>query len=220
MSANSKNLIALAITLALTSTPEEVQEAHDAIDAFFDNDGSITPQEILNENVQHNATAANGLVVDKDGLPWDERIHSSNKKMTGKGVWTARKNVDDSVRNKVVAELRAALAAGGATAAPVTLTNTGPALGATGPSLGTTGATVTTLALPSEFEKLVADITKHTFSQANPAGILTDAFVKSVLDWKQVPDGNIQNLAHMGDVVIGEIRAYLTEQLATKGVTF
>lgn len=44
--------------------------------------------------------------LDAEGLPWDERIHSSNRKMTAKGVWTRRKNVDDAVFNSVVAELR------------------------------------------------------------------------------------------------------------------
>lgn len=46
--------------------------------------------------------------VDADGLPWDERIHSSSRKMTGKGVWTRRKNVAEAVYNEVVAELRGA----------------------------------------------------------------------------------------------------------------
>lgn len=44
--------------------------------------------------------------VDADGLPWDERIHSSSKKKTAKNVWARRKNVDDSVFDQVVAELR------------------------------------------------------------------------------------------------------------------
>ena len=44
--------------------------------------------------------------VDAEGLPWDERIHSSNRRITAKGVWTRRKNVDDAVYNSVVAELR------------------------------------------------------------------------------------------------------------------
>lgn len=44
--------------------------------------------------------------VDADGLPWDERIHSSNKKKTAKGVWVARRGVDDITRMSVVNELR------------------------------------------------------------------------------------------------------------------
>lgn len=45
-------------------------------------------------------------VFDKDGLPWDERIHSSNKKMTAKGVWTRKRGVQDSLVEQVEAELR------------------------------------------------------------------------------------------------------------------
>lgn len=48
--------------------------------------------------------------VDKDGLPWDGRIHSSNKKMTAKGVWSRRKNVDDAFFQQIAAELKAASA--------------------------------------------------------------------------------------------------------------
>jgi hypothetical protein len=44
--------------------------------------------------------------IDKDGLPWDERIHSSNKKMTAKGVWVARRGVDEITRATVIQELR------------------------------------------------------------------------------------------------------------------
>lgn len=46
--------------------------------------------------------------VDAEGLPWDERIHSSNKKKTAKGVWVARRGVDDITRISVVNELRGA----------------------------------------------------------------------------------------------------------------
>lgn len=219
-----KNLIALAITLALDSTQEEIDAAHEAIDQFFSGDtATVTATAVAADQAAATTTtapAANGNVeLDSDGLPWDERIHSSNKKLNAKKQWWGRRGVDAALKAKVEGELRAALAAGGAaSSAPVTL-GTGPALAASGPSLGVVGATVQKAA-PSAFELLVADIAKHTNNAANPNGILTDTFVKSVLEWKQVPDGAIQNLAHMGDTVIGEIRAYLAEQLATKGVQF
>lgn len=44
-------------------------------------------------------------VTDKSGLPWDERIHSSNKKLTAKGEWTRRRGVDDITFETVKAEL-------------------------------------------------------------------------------------------------------------------
>lgn len=42
---------------------------------------------------------------DKDGLPWDERIHSSNHKLNADGRWQRRRNVDDAVYEQVKSEL-------------------------------------------------------------------------------------------------------------------
>ncbi len=44
--------------------------------------------------------------LDKDGLPWDERIHSSNKKMTAKGIWTRRRGISDLQFDQTAAELK------------------------------------------------------------------------------------------------------------------
>jgi hypothetical protein len=49
----------------------------------------------------------NAPAVDKDGLPWDERIHSSNKALTDKGVWRKRRGVPTATITAVEAELRA-----------------------------------------------------------------------------------------------------------------
>lgn len=46
-------------------------------------------------------------VIDKNGLPWDERIHSSNRKQSAKGIWVKRKGVDQATVDTVTAELRA-----------------------------------------------------------------------------------------------------------------
>ena len=45
---------------------------------------------------------------DKDGIPWDERIHASTKTKTQAGIWTRRRNLDDATFDAVMAELRAA----------------------------------------------------------------------------------------------------------------
>lgn len=71
----------------------------------------ITPAKITATDnggyiVQEVEQESDGSGVDADGLPWDARIHSSNKKKTAKGVWVARRNVDDATYEKVVAELR------------------------------------------------------------------------------------------------------------------
>lgn len=227
---NNRTLIALAISLSLTATAEEFQEARDAIDSFeqfVNGEDSISATDAAAQQsgatTTTTTTAANGVQLDKAGLPWDERIHSSNKKLTGKGTWWGRKNLDAGFIASVEAELRAALAAGGTVAAVATTTApatlSAPALGATGPSLGVVGAPVTAPA-PSEFEKLVASIAANTLSPANPNGKLSDAWVKSVLDFYVVPNGDIQNLAHMGDAKVLEIRGFIASELAKVGVQF
>ena len=48
--------------------------------------------------------------LDSDGVPWDERIHSSNRKMTKKGVWTRQRGIDPSYFDEVYAELKTGVA--------------------------------------------------------------------------------------------------------------
>lgn len=45
------------------------------------------------------------ICFDAEGLQWDERIHSSNRKLTAKGVWQRRKNITDEYYNQVKNEL-------------------------------------------------------------------------------------------------------------------
>ena len=45
------------------------------------------------------------ICFDKEGLQWDERIHSSNRKLTAKGVWQRRKNITDEYYNQIKNEL-------------------------------------------------------------------------------------------------------------------
>lgn len=49
--------------------------------------------------------------LDKNGLPWDERINTSNRAMTQTGVWKMRKGLPDGLYDSVVAELRQTMAA-------------------------------------------------------------------------------------------------------------
>jgi hypothetical protein len=43
--------------------------------------------------------------LDKSGLPWDERIHSSTKGFTGNGLWRRKRGVSDSDYDYVTAQL-------------------------------------------------------------------------------------------------------------------
>jgi hypothetical protein len=63
------------------------------------------------------ASPAGGVELDADGLPWDARIHAGTKRKNADGRWTAKKGIDDpDLVPRVVAQLRAQMAAGGVTA--------------------------------------------------------------------------------------------------------
>lgn len=49
-------------------------------------------------------------LLDKSGLPWDARIHSSNKAFNADGSWRARRGIDDAVKSQVEIELRQVMA--------------------------------------------------------------------------------------------------------------
>lgn len=52
------------------------------------------------------AESENLFEVDADGVVWDERIHSSSKKKTGKGIWAKRKNLPEGLYESVTAQLK------------------------------------------------------------------------------------------------------------------
>ncbi len=56
-----------------------------------------------------NGTAMAGVDTDTDGLPWNDKIHSSNQKKGQDGKWMRRRNVTDDTRRAVEAQLRAAM---------------------------------------------------------------------------------------------------------------
>lgn len=45
--------------------------------------------------------------LDKDGLPWDERIHSSNRAINADGSWRTKRGVDKTLLATVESELKA-----------------------------------------------------------------------------------------------------------------
>lgn len=76
------------------------------------------------------APAANGVQLDKDGLPWDSRIHSdAAEKLAKTGYWKTKKNLPDGYKAQIEAELKAVMNAGqtdpnAATTAPAPVTAT------------------------------------------------------------------------------------------------
>jgi hypothetical protein len=51
-------------------------------------------------------SATSPSIVDKDGLPWDERIHSGSRGFNKDGTWRRRKNVDPATVAAIEVELR------------------------------------------------------------------------------------------------------------------
>lgn len=56
-------------------------------------------------------TPANGVEVDKDGLPWDGRIHTESKAKNVDGRWRNKRNLDAALKAQVEAELRQVMSA-------------------------------------------------------------------------------------------------------------
>jgi len=136
-----------AVQLPMDSDKEQVRNAISRISKAFgldDNDTSkqepaaatpATPDTPSAPAPQVTPTQVANAELDKDGLPWDERIHAGTKTKTQKGIWTRKKGVDDSVFDAVIAELRqqypAAAASTPATATPPAVTTPGGAAGPT-----------------------------------------------------------------------------------------
>lgn len=150
--------------------------------------------------------AATGA-LDADGLPWDARIHSSSKTQTAKGVWTKRRGVDDATVTKVTAELKAAV-----NPVPPLPGMVPPAAPATpaAPTPPTPPAPVA----PPAYTELVKFVAANSYdAESNPTGRITTEWLKSVLDYYQVPGSELQNLAH-NPTLAKSVHDYMVTALA------
>jgi hypothetical protein len=66
------------------------------------------PTSVIVDLGKQDITIVVDVVRDKngDGVTWDARIHSSSKKMSTRGIWNRRRNVDDALFEEVMAELQ------------------------------------------------------------------------------------------------------------------
>lgn len=95
----------------ITMTGEPVAE--DEALPFTPLDAPAPPVAGLADTTSTNTTTANAgnVDVDSEGLPWDGRIHSSNKKkITKDDTWQLRRGIDSAVVEQVKAELRQVMA--------------------------------------------------------------------------------------------------------------
>lgn len=83
---------------ALLETPAPVQDALKA-------NAAPVPQPEPQDDEPTNDTPP---ATDKNGLPWDERIHAGTKALNADGTWKKRRGVDDTTVAAVTAELTGA----------------------------------------------------------------------------------------------------------------
>lgn len=230
----------ILIALAFDATEDEIAQAHDMLDRVA---GGADPTVLVSASVNGTtgaletsgtgqaitpATAAAGAAasgnvaapsnaqLDAAGFPWDERIHSSNKKLNDKGLWWAKRGVTPAMKASVEAELRATLGAAPQTAAPA---NPAPAPQTTAqvapPMPGANLPPMPGAAQPDPaYTNLVTFIAQNTQSSANPNAKFTDQYIKDVLTHYGVAEGSLQNLAHRLDLV-PTVEAWLRQVLAS-----
>ena len=49
-----------------------------------------------------------GIELDKNGIPWDERIHAGTKRKNADGTWSLKKGVDKELAAQIIAEYQSA----------------------------------------------------------------------------------------------------------------
>lgn len=134
---------------------------------------------------------ASGVTLDKDGIPWDPRIHANAAEKMGKdGYWKKRRGMNDEAKTKaIIAELQQSMAAGGGAApvTPVTLLPAGPLVG-----------TITALPVPPggvmTFEALMPLI-----GQATTKGIATVADLTAIVQMQGLP--NLPSISTRRDLI-------------------
>lgn len=212
----------ILIALAFDATEEEIAAAHDMIDRHAGADPSVLVSATVNGTTgqfettgsgmtpREQQAAANSTELDAAGFPWDERIHSSNKKRNDKGLWWARRGVTPALKAQVEAELRKTISAPAATTTPQQPAASTPAPVSTPPQPAASGPPMPGANLPPmpgaaqpdpAYTALVQFIAQNTKSAANPAGVFDDQYIVNVLAHYGVAEGSLQNLAHRLDLV-------------------
>lgn len=68
--------------------------------------GNTAVGSVTNVATQPQTPIAPGTELDSEGLPWDSRIHSSNKEKIASGAWRARRGVNKDEVAKIKQEIR------------------------------------------------------------------------------------------------------------------
>lgn len=70
------------------------------------------------EQTEAGVTVTTAVELDKNGIPWDERIHAGTKRKNADGTWSLKKGVDKELAAQIIAEYQSAPAAPATTTVP------------------------------------------------------------------------------------------------------
>lgn len=95
----------LTITLEVSDV-----EAATLLNQIADRGGiaASAPPNHLGHDTEDGEPDGNAPAVDANGIPWDKRIHSGNKKLNADGTWRRMRGIDDATFNRISAELKGA----------------------------------------------------------------------------------------------------------------
>lgn len=70
------------------------------------------------EQTEAGVTVTTTVELDKNGIPWDERIHAGTKRKNADGTWSMKKGVDKELAAQIIAEYQSATVTTTVPAAP------------------------------------------------------------------------------------------------------
>lgn len=100
---DAKAHIEKAVQIVTAKREPEVPEVAPSVEAAAQG----TSEALRNGTLDERGVVETVSTPDKDGLPWDERIHSNPPKKNADGSWRARRGVKPETVAEVVAELMA-----------------------------------------------------------------------------------------------------------------
>ena len=98
------------VAIDIPPSPDEVIVTTDDQQDVTDSD-ELSQEELDKVKDEMAGNDSPSVELDADGVPWDERIHSSNKDQTKAGYWQKRRSLPDGLYESVTAELKAAASA-------------------------------------------------------------------------------------------------------------
>jgi hypothetical protein len=116
--------------------------------------------------------------LDADNVQWDERIHSSSKATTAKGVWKKRKGVDSAEHARITAELQS-LEVAPAAPAPAAPAPAAPAPAAPAPAAPAPAA-ASAWTWPKMIKAITGGMRDKQFDAATVNAVLADRGIEEL----------------------------------------